>query len=69
MQLPEPHAPVGRSATPLLLDGIEIGDAFGGLLGDERAFSLEDVENLRLIWAMQATSRTPPGRRISLKPE
>ena len=46
VRLPEPHPLVGRLAAPLLLDGVEPGDALDGLLGDERAFGLEDVDEL-----------------------
>jgi hypothetical protein len=46
VRLAEPHPLVGRSTTPLLLDGIEPGDALDGLLGNDRAFGLEDVDEL-----------------------
>jgi len=46
VRLPEPHPLVRRSTAPLLLDGIEPGNALDGLLGDDRAFGLEDVDEL-----------------------
>ncbi len=46
VRLPEPHPLVGWLAAPLLLDGVEPGDALDGLLGDDRAFGLEDVDEL-----------------------
>jgi hypothetical protein len=46
VRLPEPHPLVGWLAAPLLLDGVETGDALDRLLGDERAFGLEDVDEL-----------------------
>jgi hypothetical protein len=38
---PEPHALVRRSAAPVLLDGVEPGDAPDRLLRDGRALGLE----------------------------
>jgi hypothetical protein len=43
VRLPEPHPLVGWLAAALLLDGVESSDTLEGLLGNERAFSLEDV--------------------------
>lgn len=46
VRLPEPHPLVGWLAASLLLDGVESGDTLEGLLGNERAFGLEDVDEL-----------------------
>jgi hypothetical protein len=45
-RLPEPQPFVGWLAAALLLDGVEPGDALDGLLGDDRALGLEDVDEL-----------------------
>jgi hypothetical protein len=45
-RLPEPDPIVRRMTTPVLLDGVEPGDALDGLLGDDRALRLEDVDEL-----------------------
>ena len=44
--LPEPHPLVGWLAAVVLLDGVEPGDALDGVLGNDRAISLEDVAEL-----------------------
>jgi hypothetical protein len=46
VRLPEPHPLVRRSTAPLLLDGIEPGNALNGLLGDDRALGLENIDEL-----------------------
>ena len=45
-RLPEPHPLFGRSAAAVLLAGVETGDAPDRLIGDDRAFDLEDVAEL-----------------------
>ena len=44
--MPEPHPLLGRATAPVLLDGVEPGDALEGFFGDDRALGMEDVDEL-----------------------
>ena len=45
-RLPEPHPLRGRATAPVLLDGVERGDAPDSLARDGRALGMEDVDEL-----------------------